>query len=65
MYNLAAALEGLRDEAEIDVDVDEHVTDLARRVRAEESSMRKTGNSSGTVGDEGIGDGKEEVEKSC
>lgn len=63
VYNLAAALDELRNEAGVDIDIDEHVTDLAERVRAEEALMRKAGNSSGIVGDEGVGDGKEEVEK--
>ena len=63
VYNLAAALEDLKKEAGVPVDVDDHVTDLAQRVRIEETLMKKGGNSTGIVGDEGIGDGKEEVEK--
>lgn len=34
VYELAAALEQIRREADVDVEVDEHVADLARRVRA-------------------------------
>ena len=42
VYNLATALEDLRREAGVRVDVDQHVTDLARRVRQEEQLLKES-----------------------
>ena len=46
VYNLEEALRGVREDTGIDEDIDEHITDLARRVRREEQLISKTENSS-------------------
>ena len=40
LYSLAAALEQIREEAGVEVEVDDHVNDIARRARLEEVALR-------------------------
>lgn len=42
VYNLAEALEQIRKDSGVDVEVDDHVNDIASRVRAEEYANRHT-----------------------
>lgn len=41
VYNLAEAMEGLKRDAGVNVEIDEHVADLARLVRDEEQALRE------------------------
>lgn len=41
LYNLAEALEQIRKDSGVDVEVDDHVTDIARRARVEEAAMSR------------------------
>jgi len=62
LYNLAAALQGVRGEAGVGVggeDIDEHVSDLAARVRREEERLWAEGK--GKVGAAREGSGEEET----
>ena len=40
VYNLAEALDAIRRDAGVDIDVDEHVHDIANRVRKEEAALQ-------------------------
>ena len=40
LYNLAEALEQIRKDAGVEVEVDDHVHDIARRAHVEEAAMK-------------------------